>query len=263
MMGVFTKTLNDKKWFIFGWSLGFVFLAGLMVTFFPSMKIEGALDELLKSMPPAMQGFVGNLADLREFSTYLASQMFDIRMQILGGVMAIVLALGLTVGDEDAGTMRTTLALPVSRTKLLIQKWLALVLIIGVVVGASGLGVLAIQPTIGEAVDLGVLGRLLVMAWLVTVAIATVTFAAAMATGSRSLSTTVGVLVVATSFIISTFSQGVDWLKDFEPISVYYYYPAVDIAKDAIKVSDVLVLSAIALVPLVVSWVLFRQRDVK
>lgn len=262
-MGVFARTISDKKWFIFGWSIGFISLAGLMVIFYPAMKIEGALDELLKSMPAALQGFVGNLADLKEFSTYLASQMFDIRMQILGGVMAIVLALGLSVGDEDAGTMRTTLALPVSRTKLFIQKWLAVLFVSAIVIGASGLGVLALQPVINEAIDLDVLGRLLLMAWLVTSTIATVTFAVAMATGSRALSTTFGVLLVTVSFIVSTFSAGVDWLRDYEFLSIYHYFPAVDVAKNAITGSDVLVLTAIALVPLVISWIMFRVRDVR
>lgn len=262
-MSVFTRTLGDKKWFIFGWSLGFVALAGLMVIFFPAMKIEGALDELLKSMPPAMQGFVGNLADLKEFSTYLASQMFDIRMQILGGVMAIILALGLSVADEDAGTMRTTLALPISRTKLFLQRWFAILAITAIVVGASGVGVLALQPTIGEAVDLGALGRLLAMTWVVTAAIASVVFSIAMATGSRAVSMTVGTLVVVGSFILSTFADGVDWLRSYEFLSIYHYYPAVEVAKGTVDGVDVLVLSAIALVPLVISLVAFRQRDVR
>lgn len=263
MMGVFKRTLEDKKWFIFGWSLGYVALAGLMVVFFPAMKMEGALDELIKSMPPAFQGLVGNLADLKEFSTYLASQMFDIRLQIIGGVMAIILALGLSVGDEDAGTMRSMLSLPISRTKLLFQRWLAIVLITGIVVLASGVGVLAIQPVINEAVDLGALGRLLAMTWLVMVALATVTFAAAMSTGSRSFATTIGVLVVVVSFILSTFADGVDWLRDFEWLSVYYYYPAVEIAKDSITLTDVFVLLGITFVPLVAAWATYRIRDVR
>lgn len=263
MMRVFTRTLVDKKWFIIGWSVGFIALAGLMVAFFPAMKMDGALDELIKSMPPAFQGLVGNLADLKEFSTYLASQMFDIRLQMLGGVMAIILALGLSVGDEDAGTMRTTLALPVSRTKLLFERWLAIIVITGIVVLASGAAVLAIQPTIGEAVDLAVLGRLLAMTWLVMVALSTVTYAAAMGTGSRSSATTIGVVLVAASFILSTFADGVEWLRSFEPLSVYYYYPAVEIAKDSINLSDVIVLSGITFIPLVAAWIAFRVRDVR
>lgn len=262
MNSIFLKTLYDKRWFMLGWWLGFAALAALMVVFYPAMHQDGSLDKLLGSMPAALQGFVGDLANLKEFSTYLASQMFDIRMLLIGGVMVIILGLSLSVGEEDAGITRTLLSLPISRTKLLIQKWLAIAVIIAVTLTGAAAGILALQPTINEAVDLGALLRLLVMTWLVMVALATVTFAVAKASGSRGLATGIAILVVAGSFIITTFSKGVEWLQDFNFLSVFHYYPAVEIAKGTIELGDVAVLAVITLVSLAVAWVFFRSRDV-
>ena len=126
MRSVYSKTLRDKRWFTIGWSIGFLALAGLMVSFYPAMHVDGSLDALLKNMPAALQGFVGDLGNLKQFSTYLASQMFDVRGQILGGVMVIVLALSLTVSEEDAGQTRTLLSLPISRSSLLFLASLAI-----------------------------------------------------------------------------------------------------------------------------------------
>ena len=215
------------------------------------------------SLPPAFQGFVGDLANLKSFAPYLASQLFDIRMQIIGGIMAVVLAISLTVGEEYTGQFRSVLSLPVSRGKLLLQKWLAMVTIIGAIVLSSALGVLATQFTIGESVPIGALLRLEVMSWLLMVALASIPFAVAMATGKKALATLVGTVVVAVSFIVTTFALGVEWLKDYEKLSVFYYFPAVSVVKEGIALSDVAVLLAIALVPLVVSFFLFRRRDVE
>lgn len=98
--------------------IGFAALAALMVTFYPAMHQDGSLDQLVKTMPPAFQGLVGDLSNLQQFSTYLASQLFDIRVTIIGSVMVIILALGLTAAEEEAGQTRTLLSLPISRTKL-------------------------------------------------------------------------------------------------------------------------------------------------
>lgn len=88
------------------------------------MHQEGALDALVENMPKAFEGLVGNLASLKSFDTYLASQLFDIRLPLVAGIMAIILAQGLSTHEEERGELRTILALPISRTKLLFEKWL-------------------------------------------------------------------------------------------------------------------------------------------
>lgn len=263
MNSVFTKTLYDKRWFMFGWLLGFAALAALLVIFYPSMHQEGSLDALVNSMPPAMQGFVGDLANLQQFSTYLASQLFDIRMQIIAGVMVVILALGLTVGEEEKGQLRTTLSLPLSRTSVLMQKWLAMLTIIAITLLGTIAGIYGAQFAIGESIEVDTLVQLVAMTWLIMVTFATLTFAAGIAAGDRAVGTLVGIFTLAGSFILSTFAVGVDWLKDYEMWSLFYYFPAVDIAKNGVDPSDVAVLGTISIVALLLSWLAFRRRDVR
>lgn len=260
---IFTKTIYDKRIFIVGWFFGFVTLAALLVAFFPSMRQEGSFEVFVQSMPPAMQGFIGDLANLSQFSTYLASQLFDIRMQIIGGVMVVVLAIGLTIADEEKGQLRTISALPVSRTSLMLQKWLAMMTIIGLALLGTAVGVYATQFTIGESVALSALAQLMVMTWLVMATFATITFAVAMGTGSRALTTLFSILLLAGSFVLTTFSVGVEWLQPYESLSLFYYFPAVDIVKNGIEIKDVLVLCGLSAVSLVVSLVGFRRRDIQ
>ncbi len=262
MNSVFVRTLQDKRWFILGWFIGFALLATVMVVFYPSMRQEGTLDQLMATMPDAFKGVMGDLADLTRFDTYLASQLFDIRASLLAGIMAIILAMSLTVSEEEKGLLRTMLSLPVSRVSLLLQKWLAMVAIIFVTLLGIVVAVYALQGTVDAAITFAAMTKLFFMTWLVLVAIATITFAAAMITGRRAIAMLVGVLVMAGSFIVSTFGMSVDWLADYEWLSLFHYFPASEVVRQGIETNSVVVLGSLTAISLAASLIVFRRRDV-
>ncbi len=262
MNNIFTKTFRDKQWFTLGWFLGFMALAALMVAFYPAMHQDGTIDKLVATMPPAFKGLIGNLADLTRFDTYLASQLFDIRVSLLAGIMSIILALGLTIGEEEKGELRTLLSLPVSRTSLLLQKWLAMLVIIFVTLLGLAVSIYLLQGTVGASMPFAAMRDLFLMTWLVLSTIATITFATALATGKRPIAMLVGILVMAGSFIVSTFGMSVDWLKDYEWLSLFHYFPASDVVRGGIDSSNVIVLGSVALIALIVAVIAFRWRDV-
>lgn len=263
MRSVFLKTLYDRRFFIFGWTLGLCALAILMASFFPAMSQSGVLDSLSKQMPSGFQGLIGDLAILRTFDGYLASQLFDIRMLPIAGAMVIILGLALSTKEEEDGELRTQLALPLSRTRLFMEKWLALFVVTTIAILGIPLGIFAAIPFIdGAEISLGTLARLVVMTLLVMTAYSTVTFAAGMATGKRSLATMTGILLVVGSYFISTFSVSIDWLRSFEWLSLMNYFTATDVVKKGIDAGDVAVLAAVILVSLTVSLIVFRRRDI-
>ena len=98
---------------------------------------------------------------LSHFDTYIASQLFDIRLTIIVGIMITILALGVSVSDEASGRMKTFMSLPISRTKLFVQRWLAMVFIIAVELLVMVLSVLALQGTVDASIAVGELAKLL------------------------------------------------------------------------------------------------------
>lgn len=260
---VFSKTLFDRRWFMLGWTLGFMGFAALMVSFYPAMHSDGALDALVQGMPPAFEGLIGDLANLKDLSLYLASQLFDIRLPLIAGIMAIILGQGLSTSEEDRGELRTILAMPISRTKLLLQKWVGLVVVTGITVAGLGVGIYATLPAIGETLDFGIFLQLAFMTWLLMITYGTIAFAIGMITGSKGLATLISILVIIGSFILSTFGQAVDWLASFEKLSLLYYFPAVDIVKNGIAGKNVAVLGLVTLIALGLAVLAFRRRDIK
>ena len=260
---VFLKTLYNKRAFMVGWSFALAAFAALMVVFFPAMHQDGALDALAGSMPPAFQGLVGDLANMAQFNTYIASQLFDIRLPLLAGIMALILGLGLSVSDEEKGELRTLLSLPISRTKLLLQRWFAMVTILGVILVGLLVGLYASMPFVeGATIDASEMLPLVAMTGLMMVAFGTIPFTIGIASGKRAVANAIGITVVIGSFILSSFGGAVDWLESYENLSLLYYFPAVDIVTSGIEGKDVLVLGGITVVLLVVAFIAFRRRDV-
>ena len=261
---VFTKTLYDRRWFMIGWTLGFVGFSALMASFYPAMHQDGALDALVENMPPAFEGLIGDLANLKTFELYLASQLFDIRLPLVAGIMAIILGQSLSTSEEDRGELRTMLSLPISRGKLLIQKWLALVVVTGITVVGLGAGIYMTAPFIaGGTLGADVFLRLAFMTWLLMVTYGTIAFSVGMLSGSKGLATLVSILVIIGSFILSTFAPAVEWLEKVEKLSLVYYFPATNVVNYGIALRNVAVLGGITIVLLIIAFLLFRRRDIK
>ena len=262
MSSVFTKTLYDRRWFILGWAIAFAALTALLASFFPAMQVSG-LDELVRNMPPAFKGLVGDLSLLASFDTYMASQLFDIRLPLIGGIMAIILGLGLSSAEEETGELRTIVALPVSRTKIVLHKWLAMVAIALVMILAIAGALYITMPFVDNAaMPFDRLVPLLAISWLLMVTFGTIPFAVGMAVGKRAAAMAAGVLVVIGSFILTTFGSAVDWLKDYEKLSLLYYFPAKDVVRDGIQWGDTAVLGTVTVVLLLGAVLVFRRRDI-
>lgn len=262
MFSVTLKTLRDKRYFVLGWSLGLMFLGYLMVVFFTSFN-GGQVDQLMDSMPEAMRGLVGDLQDWRSFPGYIGSQIFDIRLPIFIGILAILLAVGITVGEEDKGQLRTLIALPISRRSIVLGKWVTIVIVCLAAALATVLGVEIGALQIQEEVDQAMLARLGLFTWLQSAALASIIFGLGMATGKRALTTAVAIVVTMGGFLLSTFAVAVDWLEAYEWLSIFYYFPAVDIAKGTVEWGNAVVYGTTTVIALVAAWIFFRRRDVK
>ena len=264
MNSVLLKTFWDRRWFTLGWTLGFTAFAALMTSFYPAMHQDGALDSLVANMPKAFEGLIGNLTYLKSFDTYLASQLFDIRLPLIAGIMAIILAQGISTNEERSGELRSVLALPISRTHLLLEKWVALLIITLVAVVGLGVGIYITVPvTTGAELEFTAFLKLGLMTWLLMVTYGTVAFAIGMMTGNKGVTSLVSILVIIGSFILSTFGSVVDWLADYEKFSLIHYFPATDIVQYGIAKKDVLVLLLVTVIMLVAAWAVFRRRNVR
>ncbi len=265
MFNLFLKTMYDKRIFIISWSLSLAFFAYLMLLFFPAFKDSG-LDQLLAALPPelkALKGMIGDISALSTPSGYLAGQFFDIRMPMFISVFSVILAVGLSVKDEEDGYIRTLLALPLSRIKLLFGKLIAIIVICVVTTIFTIAGLYLGAWSVNVNLDWTVVSNLSLVMLLLSICMTTLVYCIGLATGRRGITMGIGILVGAGSFLLTTFAKSVEWLEPYENISLFHYFPAADIVKNGISIWDVIVLSGVAAISIIAAAILFSRRDVR
>lgn len=263
MRNLLARTFYDKRAFLIGWCVSFMALGILMTVFYPAFHQDNGLDQLVKNLPQAFQGLVGNIADLKRLPTYIAGQLYEARIPIFVSIAAIILAVGLSVAEEEKGLLRTLAALPISRTRIALTKWLGVVLMCLLISIATAVGIEIGAVIINEPLDQRVIARLSLMMWLLATCLATIVLALGLGSGRRGVTMGLGVLIAAGSFILTTFAKSVDWLQPYEKISLLYYFQATDIAKTGLNGTDMAVYAGLTIGFLLLGIALFRRRDIK
>jgi ABC-2 type transport system permease protein len=265
MFNLFFKTMYDKRIFIIAWSISLAFFAYLMLLFFPAFKDSG-LDQLLAALPPelkSLKGLIGDIGALSTPSGYLAGQFFDIRMPMFISVFSVILAVGLSVKDEEDGYMRTLIALPLGRFKILLGKLISIIVICIVTNIFTVFGLYIGALAVNISLDWTVVLNLSLVMLLLSISMTTLFYCVGMATGKRGITMGVGIIVGAGSFLLTTFAKSVEWLKPYEDFSLFHYFPAAEIVKNGISVWDVIVLLSVAIISIVAASILFSRRDVR
>lgn len=262
MRSLLGKTLYDKRWFIVGWSAVMFFMVFLVVVFFPSLSKSGAFDQLAGTVPEQFKALIGDAESFRTLKGYIATQLYDIRVPLLLMILALVLAQGLAGGEEEKGVLRTLLTTPLSRGRILWERWVAGVIIIGVTVVAAVIGTYIGALIINESVPGDMVWRLAVMSWLFGVSAFSITYAVGSAWGKRGVMMAVGLTVTFGSFIISSFAKSVDWLESFKYASLLNYYDTTSIKDGSFNIGDIWILLSLTVIFMLLAQLLFRRRDV-
>lgn len=262
MRNLLTKTLYDKRWFMFGWALAFALTALMVVVFFPSFQDSFDYDQISKQLPSGLQGLLGSAESMKTVHGYISAQLYDIRLPLFLLIMTIVLGLSLTIADEESGRLRTTASLPIGRQRLFVYKWLAGISVVGVISAASLVGVYAGLLIIGESAPHVLLLKLTGLTWLFGAATLGIVIGVGLGTGKRGLTMTLSLVATVGSFLLTTFGASVSWLKPWERLSLLHYFNASSLARGEYPPQHLIVLVLVLLVSLVVGLMLFRRRDI-
>ena len=129
LRNVFLKSLRDLGRAFFWWSLGLVGLVALMVSVYPSVRDNEALNKLVNDYPAALKGFVafGGEIDYVSAAGYLGSELFSLMVPLLLLVAAIGAGARAIAGEEERGTLDLLLAHPMSRRRVALEKLAALI----------------------------------------------------------------------------------------------------------------------------------------
>jgi beta-exotoxin I transport system permease protein len=121
------RWLADRRRGLAGWCLGVTGLVLFTVGFFPTVRGNEAFDKLTEQLPAGIRSLVGLSpgAPITAAPGYLHARLFSTLVPLLLLVYAIGLGARAIAGTEEDGTLELLLANPVTRPRVVLERYLA------------------------------------------------------------------------------------------------------------------------------------------
>jgi ABC-2 type transport system permease protein len=261
LRSVFGKTLYEARRGLLAWVLGVFALVATLLAMYPTVRtgdyqrtIENSSEGLLRAfgMQPG--------SDVATGAGYLGGYLFGFMLPLLLIIFAISTGARAVAGEEDAGTLDVLATLPVSRARVVVEKFAAF----AVLTATLGLAVVVFVLVGAPLVDLHVAAWALVVTTaghtLVALVFGAVAMAAGAATGSRALAVGAATVAAAAAYLVNGLAPLSDSLEPAQRISPLYWATGGEPLPDRPSVWLLLLFVAMALA-LVPGTARFARRD--
>jgi len=222
---VLCRALHRRRYSILGWVLGAAAVTAFLVSIYPVLRGNEAVERLLARIPRELLSTFG--IDPAIYLTgigFLEAQLYT----FLGPLLLLAFTLGAaaaaTAGEEEDGTIDLLLANPLARASLLLQKFAAVALLAGLVVLGMAATVLAANGPAGlELHARGVLGINLGL-WLLALFFGSITLAVGAWSGRRLPAIGAGAGLALVSFFWNGLAPLSKTLRGTERFSPFHWY---------------------------------------
>ena len=263
LSNVFVKTIRDLRGQVLGWGIGLGVMTATTVLVYPSFQHLIELEGLIKSMPPAMQKFVGGQASLGIPEEYLNMKLFDSWLPIILAVFAIVQGAAAIAGEEENGTIDLLMANPVTRWRIILEKFAAIgvAVVLMTVVNCLGL-VLGLLVTGLDASFVRLVWATLNMIPVVLV------FGAIALVGScvfhrRRPASAIAVVILVSSYFIYVLGRLSEAVQPWLKLSLFHYYEKTNPIGNEVDTGSILLLVGLVVILVTAAVIAFKKKDLK
>ena len=265
LSNVFVKSLRDELWPMVWWASGIGLLSAMIIAFFPSIRGNDDFKAMLESYPENLMALFGltKLTDITSAVGFLNAELFGLMAPLLFVIHGVVLGSGAIAGEEGRGTLEILLTEPISRRKLVAQKFAAMItnaIFLGLVLWI----VLVISAL---AIDMGVsvlrLAAITFSTVLLGVTFGALAFAAGCISGSRSNSVFIVAAVAVGTYFLNAASGIVSYMQWAKWMSPFFYYNAADPLANGLNPTHAAVLLATIVILLGVGYAGLQRRDLR
>ncbi len=263
MRPVVKWTLWQRRWSTVWWSVGVASFIFITLVFYPSFKSAGdALEKSLASLPKAALGLFGGSADFFSPVGYLNSQIFFLLLPLLLTMLAVALGSSLIASEEKDATLETVLARPVSRSKVLIGKIIAGTLVLAAVSAVALVTVVVCARLFQlDGVPSSAIALATVNSFLLAYCTGSVAFLLSATGRARGAAIGVASLIGFGGYIISSLAGTVHWLSGPSKVFPFHYFQSEAILRQTYHWTSALYFVAVIAVCGILSYTVFRRRD--
>lgn len=240
--------------------IGLFLIALMFAGLFEQMQDD--IGTFIGAVPSGMDAFIGDLAGASTPEGWLGIELFALFFPIGLSILGIILGTKLIGQEEQSSTLELLLSRPISRHRVIAEKALALVLLLGITAGLLFTGVSVGKMLFPFDVNLMHVIQALVSGLLLGLTFGMTAFAVQAISGRRGLAAAVGAGFLGASYIIYIISQLMDSLKDWKYASLFYYYDNPGVLTSGIIVENILVLLVCVGALYLVAHSGFAHRDI-
>jgi ABC-2 type transport system permease protein len=255
MKNMFTKTLYQKRYQILWWLIGMALIT--MVTMSVFNSFSSSASDAFKNVPAGLKKIL-NPDSFKEIGSFIGQQIFSLRMPLISIILSISILVSVSSGDEQKGLLETQLSLPISRTRLLLQKLAAALLIIALASFGSLVGIELTLPLIHQHYGVVPILENVLNCFVLAVDYGLVAFTLAAVTGRRGLAIGLGSAFAFASYLLNSLAPSVTYLQSFDKLTLFHYY-----ATSGLQVKNFSLLVSLGIVLIIVSVIGFNRRDIK
>lgn len=258
---VFFKTLWERRYGLLFWSLGAGVLVVAVLSVWPSVHDEYA--KLVQNYPEGLLAFFGiDKAGLSTASGYLQAELFGLMVPLMLVGYAIAGGAGAIAGEEDAGTIEILLSQPVSRVRVVLQKYAAVVTALALLTVALAAVLLVATPIFDLHVSVVDEVSVTVSAFLLAAMFGAVALALGCATGHRSVAAGSASALAFGAYLLTSLAGLVKGLQKLRPLSPFWWYSGNNPLTNGLSLLHVLLLLAVTICAIAAAAFTFARRDI-
>lgn len=251
---------------MFGWSTGIVALITLTVGFYPSFRDQAAdFNEMVDKMPEGIKSLIGMGGGVEPLSPvgYLSHEIFAFVLPTILMIAAIGLG-GAVSGDEESGVLENFYSLPISRSRLVLERLGAAAILLGVLGAVSCITTIVLAHMVNLGVGFGALVWATITVLALTVAIGSITLFVGGVTGRKSAAIATGTTVAIAGYIITSLAEaGIEFFRAIRFLSVFSLYNVVDVLRSGAPRGSILGLVGVATGFTALALIAVERRDLR
>lgn len=263
LRSVFTKTIWDRRISIIWWLIGTTVLAAWLIALYPSFRDSEQMLEFIESFPPEMLALFG--IDPALYTTgfgYVSAQLYTLIGPLVVIAFAVGAGAGATASEEETGTMDILLSGPISRSRLILEKFGAISFLSSAIVAALIASLLLGNVLVDLSLSIGGVIAANFALLCLGLLFGSVALAVGAWRGRRGLAAAVASGLAVLTWFLNGFAPIVEGLEGIQKFLPFYWYQAGDPLLDGMTASQWL-LPAVAALFLGLAVLLFRRRDVR
>lgn len=222
-MDILRQALGSRSRQLAWWTFGVIFYCGFILAVWPVIEDNEDFDKIFEELPDTMTAmFGGGVSDFSSPIGFLSTYLYSMILPFIFAALAIGAGSSLIAGEEEDGVLDLVLSYPISRRRLVVEKALALIVMVAIVAVATVLFLLVGREPVG--IDIGASGLMIATlgSTLFAVAHGSLAMFVGAVIGKRTIATGVGWGVALAGYLVNVIANVDDslgWLESFSPMN--------------------------------------------